>query len=162
MQQTRVEPRLASVHWVRCYVTLFVKHESAHELWSLGAYGYNTIYSIFVNAREVLDSNMTRLSTGQREIGPLICCSREPDMTLSWTPLLHSLQSWWWQWGQAVDRPRTDGPRVAESSEDRYLRSLHLRKRFLTDGISINCLRTCQTFHSIQTTASAIIPKQEG
>ncbi|XP_046555272.1 uncharacterized protein LOC124264565 [Haliotis rubra] len=36
------------------------------------------------------------------------------------------------QTGQTTDRPRTGRPRVTTPREDRYLRTLHLRNRFLT------------------------------
>ena len=49
---------------------------------------------------------------------------------------INNLMQRYRQTGQTLDRPRTGRPRVTTSREDRYLRTLYLRDRFLTAASS--------------------------
>ena len=66
---------------------------------------------------------MANMGASQRQIARTFNCSQAA---------ISNLLSRYQQTGQAQDRPRSGRPRVTTPAEDRYIRTIHLRNRFVT------------------------------
>ena len=66
---------------------------------------------------------MADMGVSQRQIARTFNCSQA---------VISNLLSRYQQTGQAQDRPRSGRPMVTTSAEDRYIRTIHLRNRFVT------------------------------
>ncbi len=66
---------------------------------------------------------MLQLGATHQHVARIFGCTR---------PTITRLLTRYRQTGHTVDRPRSGRPRVTNDNDDRYLRILHLRNRFLT------------------------------